>query len=453
MTPAASKALELAAFHGNLKIVKELADEGVNLNCQDQKGYTPLATAVMQGKSEVVKFLLGHDGVDVTLANEDEATPFFLACQTGFKDIVCLMMECQRVNVNQADEDGCTPFFAACDNGRADIVAELLKDPSVDVNKATSASSTPLWIAAQNGHLRVVKRILASGRWIDTTTKSTYNRTTPAERAEQAGKEINKYKGVKDDDPARRSQYCPLIVQALREYDESQGMRQTEQEEGSPGRGLRRTTSDLEDTADSALALASTSTPKKLRLDQGIPSGPAPLFIFSVFRRSSHFVLLFLFYHLGTQKTPSPTQAQKPIMQFKATLRRENQEGHKLGEMNTELEELEKSVKLSQEKVVKVLQTCGEQGKELAKNKEEIIRTFAELKAKLESRKAELMEKIDKHSEPAREEALKAKAVVNDCDGYTFTETGLEAERSNGVQAMMQYHQAVSFLTKFLPAS
>ena len=48
-----------AAMEGNLELVRQLLDEGVNVNAKDKHDVTALMAASTVGHTEVVKLLLG----------------------------------------------------------------------------------------------------------------------------------------------------------------------------------------------------------------------------------------------------------------------------------------------------------------------------------------------------------------------------------------------------------
>ena len=104
------------------------------------------------------------------------------------------------------------------------MVSLLLADMRIDVNKPKNGRCTPLWIASQNGHLPVVKLILASGRHVDTKTKSIagkdeWNNKTAAEIARFQGTSANPDEGESSEDFTRRKQNGPIIATLLDSFD------------------------------------------------------------------------------------------------------------------------------------------------------------------------------------------------------------------------------------------
>jgi len=53
-----------AARKGEVAVMQELLEKNVDLNCKDEKGYTPLIIACYNNQAEAVKFLLDN-GADI----------------------------------------------------------------------------------------------------------------------------------------------------------------------------------------------------------------------------------------------------------------------------------------------------------------------------------------------------------------------------------------------------
>lgn len=70
----------VASSDGDMARVKELLSEGVDVNAQDEAGYSALHGAVSYSHLVLVKYLLDH-GADVHIRDEDGDTPL-LVCET-----------------------------------------------------------------------------------------------------------------------------------------------------------------------------------------------------------------------------------------------------------------------------------------------------------------------------------------------------------------------------------
>ena len=63
------KSLLHEAYNGNLEMVKNLAQNGINVNAKDAKHFTPLHLAALKGHLNIVILLLEH-GAEVNVMNK-----------------------------------------------------------------------------------------------------------------------------------------------------------------------------------------------------------------------------------------------------------------------------------------------------------------------------------------------------------------------------------------------
>ena len=144
-----------AVLSGDAKMLAELMrqDAGVNVNQQDEDGWTLLHRACSEDRrSAVIPLLLAHPDIDV----------------------------------NVKDKNGNTPFYMACLNGSTSCVRELLLDSRVKVNESSSDGETPLFWAARYGFLDIIKWWIASGREMDLGKPGDVHRTDAIGAAKKA---------------------------------------------------------------------------------------------------------------------------------------------------------------------------------------------------------------------------------------------------------------------------
>ena len=117
-----------ALDEGDINMVKQLIEKGVDVNQGQFFGWTPLIWASRGGHLEIVKYLLSHGA-----------------------------------NVNQANDDGNTPLIFASREGREGHleVVKYLVEHGADVNQANNAGWTPLIWASRRGHLEIVKYLVS----------------------------------------------------------------------------------------------------------------------------------------------------------------------------------------------------------------------------------------------------------------------------------------------------
>ncbi|KAF9894930.1 hypothetical protein FE257_004552 [Aspergillus nanangensis] len=159
-----STPLVLAVECENTGLVRLLLNTpGVDINHPGTRGRTPLSHAVAFGQENVVRILLDRPGVDINHPDTDGRTPLSLAAKFGLKRIVRILLDRPGVDINHPDICGRTPLSYAAEEGYEDIVDSLLKSKSVIVDCVDKNGDTPLMLAVASGHARVVRLLLEVG--------------------------------------------------------------------------------------------------------------------------------------------------------------------------------------------------------------------------------------------------------------------------------------------------
>ncbi|XP_058034443.1 ankyrin repeat domain-containing protein 29 isoform X4 [Ahaetulla prasina] len=159
-TPLANAAF-WAARKGNLALLQLLLNSGrVDVDCKDCLGSTALMVASYYGHKECVRELV-QQGADINLQRETGATALFFAAQQGHNDIVKLLFE-YGASTEFKTKDGGTALLAACQYGHMRVVDTLLKH-GANIHDQLYDGTAPLWIASQMGHSDVVRVMLLRG--------------------------------------------------------------------------------------------------------------------------------------------------------------------------------------------------------------------------------------------------------------------------------------------------
>ena len=138
------------------------SDDVNQADCSDDHGATPLHTALIQERSEIVSILLAH-GADVNSPANNGWTPLHIAASTtGRTDIVQLLLD-HDAQLNAMDARGWTALFVASFRGHSEVVRLLLSKESTDVNGTDVHGQTPLMMASQRGHTEIVNLLLQHG--------------------------------------------------------------------------------------------------------------------------------------------------------------------------------------------------------------------------------------------------------------------------------------------------
>ncbi|TFK20485.1 hypothetical protein FA15DRAFT_759346 [Coprinopsis marcescibilis] len=157
-------ALALAAAYGHLKTVGLLIGvQGVDTQCFDSDGWSPLIAASWAGHVQVVDMLLGV--VDADHVNAGSWTVLMHAASRGHTEVIKSLLCVQGINVNAREPDTGygevdSALTLAAWHGQLDAVQLLLGVDGIDVNASDSEDGTALVLASVKGHIDIVKLLL-----------------------------------------------------------------------------------------------------------------------------------------------------------------------------------------------------------------------------------------------------------------------------------------------------
>ncbi|KAM9391205.1 ankyrin repeat and sterile alpha motif domain-containing protein 1B-like, partial [Salvelinus alpinus] len=129
---------------------------GLNVNCADSSGYTPLHHASLNGHRDVVLKLLQFEA-STNVADSKGCFPLHLAAWRGDVDIVRILVHHgpSHCRVNQQNHERETALHCAAQYGHSEVVSILLQELT-DPTMRNSRDETPLDLAALYGRLQVV---------------------------------------------------------------------------------------------------------------------------------------------------------------------------------------------------------------------------------------------------------------------------------------------------------
>lgn len=177
-----NKKLREAILRGDLRHVQKLVDEGASVETAPGEGkYRPLARAVNENETEILRFLLGK-GADPNGDNSDVSsyTVVTRALSHKNREMARLLIEA-GADITKTDGDGKSPVHYAAEHGFGDIL-QLLAEKGADVNARNNQGNAPLHIVAQAGHANIAKLLLDHGADAHATNASM---NTPADVAEK----------------------------------------------------------------------------------------------------------------------------------------------------------------------------------------------------------------------------------------------------------------------------
>jgi len=157
--------IQLAAFVGDMEKIKNLIDEGVDINLQNEIGYTPLHYAAMAGNTQVVELLITEGArIDINSSEDFKRkvySPLHLAVNYGRTEVVRLLIS-KSADVEIKDAGDCTPLHQAAYMGHKDIV-EILLAADAQVDAQNRENHTSLYSAARAGQPDIVELLLNNG--------------------------------------------------------------------------------------------------------------------------------------------------------------------------------------------------------------------------------------------------------------------------------------------------
>ena len=158
-TPAARDAmLGRAARYGRLEMIDALLAAGANVEAKDQRGRTPLMSAIQSRNPEVVRVLIAK-GADVNARDNAEGTALFRASGPFGNAAMVDALLAAGADVNLTDRSGMTPLIWAARFGDGSR-ATLLIEAGADVNARDAAGLTPLDYARKRSDTRSAELVM-----------------------------------------------------------------------------------------------------------------------------------------------------------------------------------------------------------------------------------------------------------------------------------------------------
>lgn len=151
-----------AAASGDLELVNSFLEKNSKLlDAKDNEGNTLLHVACLNGKKNVVDFLISHD-VDVNAKNNRGNPALHFAALGGSADIVEILLE-NGAEINAQDNRGFSALRFAVFRGFKDVVS-LLVDKGADVNEQnTEWGGSLLHTACISNRINLIETLIAKG--------------------------------------------------------------------------------------------------------------------------------------------------------------------------------------------------------------------------------------------------------------------------------------------------
>ncbi|MCA9507011.1 MAG: ankyrin repeat domain-containing protein [Myxococcales bacterium] len=139
----------------DVQAIEAALSKGVDVNCINKDGYTPLQMAAKKGSLEIVRLLLNHNAnID---AKSKYGSALYLASANKYLEICSLLLESGAKVIS---------LHAASGKGFIEIV-NLLIDFGALINERNSYGATPLHEASYYGKTAMVEILIARGAQLD----------------------------------------------------------------------------------------------------------------------------------------------------------------------------------------------------------------------------------------------------------------------------------------------
>lgn len=149
-----------AAKMGDLKTIEELCDK-VDVNITGEQFETALICAVINGRENVVHFLLQIPNINVNAQTKYGETALKIAASRGLENIVKLLLDTPAINVNAQNKRGWNALMSAVHHNHEAIVKLLVQVPQININAHNAHRSTALIVATEQCDTNLVKLLCA----------------------------------------------------------------------------------------------------------------------------------------------------------------------------------------------------------------------------------------------------------------------------------------------------
>jgi len=149
---------------GSLQQISEAIKDGANVNASDDKGRTPLISAVARDdpNPELIAVLI-NAGVQVNSRTEDGSTALMWAASDSNAEVIEILIKA-GADVNAQNSDGLTPLMCAAEYNSCTVVITTLIKAGADVHIRNVDGLTPLmFAAAKNSNPEVITVFVKAG--------------------------------------------------------------------------------------------------------------------------------------------------------------------------------------------------------------------------------------------------------------------------------------------------
>ncbi len=151
--------LSIAAWRGEIELIRQLLADGADINAADASGMTPLSRAVMGKRLAAARYLI-EQGADLSPA-VDGSSPLHEAIRQRDDGMVKLLAV-QPTLLNHPDGAGRSPLVLALQSEDW-AIAEVLLARGAAADSVDGAGNSPLHLVTRSGNLDLARQLLTAG--------------------------------------------------------------------------------------------------------------------------------------------------------------------------------------------------------------------------------------------------------------------------------------------------
>lgn len=153
-----------AVYENDIKKVRRLIKQGVDVNAADILDRSALIRAIKKGYTDIAELLIAA-GADVNTKNSDGYTILMLAIFKEQPELVRLIIQA-GADIDEHRENHNTALMYAVSKGNREMVKMLL-NAGAEVNSTGFHDTTALILAIEYGHKYIIKLLIQNGADVD----------------------------------------------------------------------------------------------------------------------------------------------------------------------------------------------------------------------------------------------------------------------------------------------
>ncbi|KAM9509717.1 ankyrin repeat and death domain-containing protein 1B isoform 6-T6 [Guaruba guarouba] len=163
--------IHLAAWTGNLDIMRKLVKAGADQKAKNEEGMNVLHFAAQNNSVKIVDYVLQDLHLnDLNKPDRRGKKPFLLASEKGHVDMINNLITL-KLFTSEKDTEGNTALHLAAKNGHSEVVKILLRQWG-EINDLNENGETPFYLSVEGGHEKCAELLLEAGSDINVLTQN-----------------------------------------------------------------------------------------------------------------------------------------------------------------------------------------------------------------------------------------------------------------------------------------